>query len=125
MLFKLFLFRLDPALVRPGRVDMKELVDYCSDYQLTQMFLRFYPEEPESRASEFARLVLAQGQPVSAAHVQGFFMMHKTDPDTVVNSVELLSSVWRWTDMSNAGIFIMMCACLTGQVPVSLLWWNF
>ena len=89
-----FLFRLDPALIRPGRVDMKEFVDYCSEHQLTQMFLRFYPEEPESRAGEFARLALSVGKPISAAQVQGFFMMHKTDPDTVLKNIELLPSVW-------------------------------
>nr|KAG5704444.1 hypothetical protein BaRGS_024299 [Batillaria attramentaria] len=70
-------------LSKESRVDMKELVDYCSAYQLTQMFLRFYPDQPESRADEFARLVIATQKPVSAAQVQGFFMMHKSDPDTV------------------------------------------
>ncbi|KAK7103843.1 mitochondrial chaperone BCS1-like [Littorina saxatilis] len=88
-----YIDRLDPALVRPGRVDMKELVDHCTDYQLTQMFLRFYPEEPESHAAEFARLVISTGKPVSAAQVQGFFMMHKTDPDTVLQNVDQLPTI--------------------------------
>ena len=88
-----FRFRLDPALIRPGRVDMKEFVDYCSEHQLTQMFLRFYPEEPESRAGEFARLALSLGKPISAAQVQGFFMMHKSDPDTVLRNIHLLPDV--------------------------------
>lgn len=88
-----YIERLDPALIRPGRVDMKELVDYCSAHQLMQMFLRFYPDQPESRADEFARLVLAMNKPVSAAQVQGFFMMHKTDPDTVIRHCDHLPCV--------------------------------
>lgn len=88
-----YLDRLDPALIRPGRVDMKELVDYCSAHQLTQMFIRFYPQESESRAGEFARQVISTGKPVSPAQVQGFFMMHKNDPDSVVKDCDKLCNV--------------------------------
>lgn len=37
-----YLERLDPALIRPGRVDFKEYVGHCSRYQLEEMFKRFY-----------------------------------------------------------------------------------
>ncbi len=70
-------FRLDPALIRPGRVDMKEFVGHCSSYQLQQMFQRFYRDEPEHLSAEFAQLILDQGRPVSPALIQGYFMFHK------------------------------------------------
>lgn len=90
----LFLCRLDPALIRPGRVDMKELVNYASAFQMAQMFLRFYPDQPESRAEEFARIVVASGNhSISAAQIQGFFMMHKNDPDTVLKKAHRFSAV--------------------------------
>ena len=72
---------------------MKELIDHCSVHQLCQMFSRFYPNEPESRAQEFASTVQGVGKPVSPAQVQGFFMMHKNDPDIVIQSAKSLHTV--------------------------------
>jgi len=69
--------RLDKALIRPGRVDLKAKIDYCTAYQLEHMFIRFYPNETQSCSKQFAETVLALKQPVSAAQVQGYFMLHK------------------------------------------------
>lgn len=84
-----YLERLDPALIRPGRVDVKEYVGYCSRHQLEQMFMRFYTgEEAVANSKLFAQNVLSDGRHVSPAQVQGYFMMHKTsDQQTVVENV--------------------------------------
>ena len=37
---------------------MKEKIDYATDYQLQQMFLRFYPGETADRAKTFSDLAL-------------------------------------------------------------------
>merc|ERR1711894_137147 len=69
--------RLDPALIRPGRVDMKEKIDYASDYQLQQMYLRFYPDETPDRAQTFPDLARQQSDNISLAQVQGLFLVYK------------------------------------------------
>ena len=80
-------FRLDPALIRPGRVDRKDCIDLCSAFQLQQMFTRFYPDEPEDRAAEFAAKMLQEVGRVSAAHVQGLLMLRKDDARAAIDDV--------------------------------------
>nr|CAD7428995.1 unnamed protein product [Timema monikensis] len=84
-----YLDRLDPALIRPGRVDLKEYVGHCSHCQLQQMFLRFYrSQEAPSQAVTFANAVVKCGKPISPAQVQGYFMFYKDCPSAVLDNVE-------------------------------------
>ncbi|XP_036110132.1 mitochondrial chaperone BCS1 isoform X2 [Molossus molossus] len=82
--------RLDPALIRPGRVDLKEYVGYCSHWQLTQMFQRFYPGQAPSLAETFAECVLQATTQISPAQVQGYFMLYKNDPTGAIQNAESL-----------------------------------
>ncbi|NWX37200.1 BCS1 protein, partial [Notiomystis cincta] len=79
--------RLDPALVRPGRVDLKQYVGHCSRWQLARMFQRFYPEQPAAAAQRFAERALAVCEHISAAQVQGHFMLYKTDPEGATSNI--------------------------------------
>ena len=36
-----YIDRLDPALIRPGRVDMCQIIDYASDKQAGEIFFAF------------------------------------------------------------------------------------
>nr|CAD7459327.1 unnamed protein product [Timema tahoe] len=84
-----YLDRLDPALIRPGRVDLKEYVGHCSHCQLQQMFLRFYRgQEAPSQAATFANAVVKCDKPISPAQVQGYFMFYKDCPSAVLDNVE-------------------------------------
>ncbi|KAF4525570.1 hypothetical protein B566_EDAN015059 [Ephemera danica] len=89
-----YLERLDPALIRPGRVDVKEYVGYCSAHQVRRMFLRFYPGVSEHMAAEFAANVMAKKKPVSPAMLQGFFMFHKGSASDVMTNIDQI-----WTLM--------------------------
>ncbi|XP_026865514.1 mitochondrial chaperone BCS1 isoform X2 [Electrophorus electricus] len=79
--------RLDPALIRPGRVDLKQHVGYCTHYQLAQMFRRFYPLESAANGERFAERALAVHSELSAAQVQGHFMLYKMDPIGSIDNV--------------------------------------
>ncbi|CAI7862314.1 unnamed protein product [Closterium sp. NIES-54] len=67
--------RLDPALIRPGRIDFRLLLDCASSTQIARLFLRFFPDSPSSDADGFASLF--RERVVSPASVQGFLLLHK------------------------------------------------
>lgn len=79
--------RLDPALIRPGRVDFIQRIEHCSHHQLLQMFSKFFPEQPLDKAAEFAAAASELGVPLSAAQVQGYFMWFKKSPQGAVDNV--------------------------------------
>ena len=81
-------YRLDPALIRPGRVDVKKCIDYASHHQLVQMFQRFFPEQPIIKSHLFADQVFNTNNAISIAQVQGYFMMFKSDPDAALESID-------------------------------------
>lgn len=82
--------RLDPALVRPGRVDVKQEIGLASKSQLQKMYTRFYPDQIPSCAEEFADKVFRLKQGRSIAQIQGHFMLFKNDPLGAIENIEIL-----------------------------------
>ncbi|KAG9290729.1 hypothetical protein G9A89_011692 [Geosiphon pyriformis] len=83
--------RLDRALIRPGRVDIKEHLGNATEYQIRVMFLRFYDGEDEL-AEQFVNKVKDKG--VSTAQLQGHFVCYKNDPRAAVENVESVMQTW-------------------------------
>ena len=83
--------RLDPALIRPGRVDVNEYLGHASRYQMKEMFLRFYGGS-EDRAGEFVAAISAAAAPISTAFLQGLFVSNKERPEGALKEAKALKS---------------------------------
>ena len=88
-----YLERLDSALIRPGRIDMKQLIDKSSVSQLVQMYSRFYPHMKHSDAVLFSERISATNQKYSVAQIQGYLMLFKQDPLGALNNVHTLKNI--------------------------------
>lgn len=82
--------RLDPALIRPGRVDMIQYIGHCSSQQLEELYTRFYPDQSHATAQAFAQAVIDLNRLVSAAEVQGHFQQYKHEPRAALDAVSEL-----------------------------------
>src|SRR5438270_222739 len=70
--------RLDPALIRPGRVDVIQGLYYASRHQMHRIWEKFFPEHPEL-AEKFADCILPNT--VSMAYLQNYLMAYRGDPE--------------------------------------------
>jgi len=71
--------RLDPALIRSGRVDRKFEFSYCTDEALQLMFQRFYPET--KLGEDFVAAVRSKTDSVTAADLQQAFIANMNNSD--------------------------------------------
>jgi chaperone BCS1 len=69
--------RLDPALIRPGRVDLQQYIGRASHIQIERMFSRFYPQHGHL-SKRFADVVTPLN--LSPAAIQGHFIQYKASP---------------------------------------------
>ena len=81
--------RLDPALIRPGRCDMKVEVKKASKHQLEKMFLRFFPNDMENATLFRGKLPADE---FSMAEIQGHMLEYAHSADACVeNCTKLLN----------------------------------
>jgi chaperone BCS1 len=83
-----YINRLDPALVRPGRVDVKIHVDYPTSGQIIKMFKRFYPKAKDDLGDTFLHILIGMDKKVSMAAIQGLFLMFKNDPEQAIQNAD-------------------------------------
>lgn len=87
--------RIDPALLRPGRIDLKVEYKLADRGQAEALFLRFFPisdptfggnaEKREAMALDFAESVPQDF--FSTAELQGFLLGRKRDPTRAIDEV--------------------------------------
>lgn len=68
---------LDPALLRPGRIDYRLYLGKASDAQKVDLYLRFFPDASESEARDFIR---SCGSSETMADFQGLLLGIAEDP---------------------------------------------
>ncbi|KUI56544.1 Mitochondrial chaperone BCS1 [Cytospora mali] len=91
--------RLDPALIRPGRVDMIVRIGEATRHQAGEMFHRFYGDVDKdgSGKERFLKKLDDMGlfdekvqKRTSAAAIQGLFLFHKNDMEGAISMAEVL-----------------------------------
>ncbi|CAI6340334.1 unnamed protein product [Periconia digitata] len=91
-----FVERLDEALIRPGRVDMTVRLGEASEYQMEQLWDRFYAEFDESGEGKKRFLAkvheLGLVDAVSTAALQGLFLYNKDDVEGAIKMVDALTA---------------------------------
>jgi len=117
--------RLDPALVRPGRVDVKLEVGHATPPQIKGMFLRFFPgQEKEAQrfldtvlAAQQRRAALAERAHLSMAELQGYFLVHKHSIDTALSHADTIHDTQKQTAV--AASFVSSIRAATATAPAA------
>ncbi|KAI8849182.1 P-loop containing nucleoside triphosphate hydrolase protein [Chytridium lagenaria] len=80
-----YMDRLDPALIRPGRVDVRVHFDRATSLQIEELFIQFFPADATTPPEIIRKLAKSfaghiPDRSMSMAAVQGFLMKHKGQP---------------------------------------------
>jgi chaperone BCS1 len=112
--------RLDPALIRPGRVDMTVRIGEATRYQAAEMWDRFYgdlDEDEKGRERFLQRLeslgLVATGEKqatlkTSTAAIQGLFLFNKDNMDGAIEMAAGLIPKRYEPELQEPGIGIKM-----------------
>jgi chaperone BCS1 len=82
--------RLDLALIRPGRIDRKELIGYAERDQLRRLFVRFFGDNDPSMADYFADSLRERSLPMSA--VQTYLIQYAESADDALMNLDELAA---------------------------------
>lgn len=81
--------KLDPALIRPGRMDVHVKLDVATHSQASRIFARFHPAEHSDVAHAFG----FHGAGCSMAQLQEVLMRHDENPGAALAAVQTIARV--------------------------------
>ena len=88
------LSKLDKALIRPGRVDLIELLGDANLEQAHELYIRFYPTSSEQNQQSFLNKLnegMISGYSVSMASLQGMFI--RTNEEEAIKYLPMLFEI--------------------------------
>ncbi|CAO3645551.1 unnamed protein product [Cunninghamella blakesleeana] len=82
--------KLDPALIRPGRIDVKIHFGNATKEQATELFTKFFSYLEDDYLLNLAKQFSSKipNHQFSMAHLQGYLMAYKRTPEVAVENVE-------------------------------------
>eukprot|EP01126_Amoeba_proteus_P034768 TRINITY_DN3478_c0_g1_i3.p1 TRINITY_DN3478_c0_g1~~TRINITY_DN3478_c0_g1_i3.p1 ORF type:complete len:270 (-),score=55.00 TRINITY_DN3478_c0_g1_i3:203-1012(-) len=83
--------RLDPALVRPGRVDRYVEFGLANREQIEGFFMKVFPNAPTNLAKQISSIV--PSHVYSMAELQKYFMFFREDPEAAVSNSERIQDL--------------------------------
>jgi len=81
---------LDPALIRPGRVDRDFFLDNCNESQVKDMFINFFPDSTKEDLDKVWENFSNVESEVSPAKLQGYMLRFKRNISDVLNNFQIL-----------------------------------
>jgi mitochondrial chaperone BCS1 len=79
---------LDAALIRPGRIDRKVAFNNPDAFQMGKIYQKFFPQASPKDLEDFTKVMLPQSP--SASELQEFLLKHRTVPEALQASTDLL-----------------------------------
>lgn len=80
--------KLDPALVRAGRIDRKFYIGNATQEQARSLFMRFFPIASPAVAHKFSSAI-PEGE-LSMAAIQGHLLQYESDMDAAIDNISEL-----------------------------------
>lgn len=81
--------RLDPRVIRPGRVDSWHELGYATPQQASEMFRRFYPQVAQMSEMFIARL---PRRDITPADIQAHLLLHRKQPEQAVREADRIGA---------------------------------